>query len=354
MPGRFLIRLGCSAIAIEYQPLTSRERSPPMSTKLVPEILPVTLSQAAEYAAWFVNRLAHVRQSDNPGEKSGKHYYYKAVASKTAELIPLKFSTIQAHIAGWLTVGIYAIAPGTQTSRWVAIDADYNDALKDLEKLRDAFASDGLEALMEQSRRGAHLWLLFAEPVPAAMCRLYTLFRANQLKVPIKRRGDDDGIEVFPRQDSVTDDEFGNAIRAPLGIHRASMQRYWFDGAEPNLEDQFALLRKTKRVSKEELEHMTADMVMPTSVFEPAFIPQVHSSWESGVKVIHLGRMRRTNKNYKAQCPSCASMGGDKKRSHFSISVAEPTLYHCWNNCTSDMIKKALGVAANERISFAV
>ena len=34
-----------------------------------------------------------------------------------------------------------------------------------------------------------------------------------------------EGIELFPKQDVLEDWQFGNAIRAPLGIHRAANLR---------------------------------------------------------------------------------------------------------------------------------
>jgi hypothetical protein len=37
---------------------------------------------------------------------------------------------------GQLTIGLYAINPRTQRCKWVAIDADYNNALEDLLKLQ--------------------------------------------------------------------------------------------------------------------------------------------------------------------------------------------------------------------------
>src|SRR5208337_2368516 len=98
-----------------------------------------------------------------------------------------------------------------------------------------------------------HLWALLAEPLPAKLCRLYVLNVARRLGVAVKR-DKSDGIEVFPRQNELQSGEFGNAIRGPLGIHRASMIRYWFEAAEPNLEAQFRLLRQVKRVSREQFQ----------------------------------------------------------------------------------------------------
>src|SRR2546425_12915118 len=80
---------------------------------------------AARYFSLFVNRLAYTIQSHRP-DSSGKHYYYRPRENKR-----LSIETIRQHLTGRLTIGIYALNPKTQRSKWVAIDADYENALED-------------------------------------------------------------------------------------------------------------------------------------------------------------------------------------------------------------------------------
>ena len=77
------------------------------------------------------------------------------------------------HLEGQITIGLYAINPATQRCKWVAIDADYPDALEDLLKLQWELRQDGVEAALEKSRRGGHLWVFAAQPLLARDCRLY-------------------------------------------------------------------------------------------------------------------------------------------------------------------------------------
>ena len=106
------------------------------------------------------------------------------------------------------------------------MDADYRDAMEDLLKLQFALARNGIQAALEQSRRGGHLWMFFETPVRAKHARVYIRHLAKQLSVGVKGSNDgEDGIELFPRQDSVEEGRFGNAIRAPLGIHRGTNRR---------------------------------------------------------------------------------------------------------------------------------
>jgi hypothetical protein len=308
-------------------------------------ILPATPVQAAEYFHLFVNRRAYVRQSHFPDKKSGRFYYYKACEGKSKQPLSIDIPTIQRHLEGRITTGLYAINPQTQTSKWIVIDADHDGARFDLLTLQLGFQQDGIETLLEQSRRGGHLWVLLAEPLPARLCRLYVLNVAHRLNIAVKR-DTSDGIEVFPRQNELESGEFGNAIRGPLGIHRASMQRYWFEAAEPTLDAQFQLLRDVKRVTREHLDTITAGM-------EPIPTPSPPKPWvqlstvgvqNQGFQILnHIPSAKRSGRNYVARCPACAKRGEDRRGTHLAISIVEPTMYHCWLGCTAGEIRAALG-----------
>ena len=112
----------------------------------------VTTEMAARYFRLFVNRLAYTVQSHRPDSK-GKHYYYRPRDARQ-----LTRDAVREHLNGTITIGIYALNPKTQRSKWVAIDADYENALGDLLKLQWELGRDGVEAALEKSRRGAHLW----------------------------------------------------------------------------------------------------------------------------------------------------------------------------------------------------
>jgi hypothetical protein len=316
-----------------------------MSTQSTAVILPVTHAQAAEYMHMFANRRAYLRQSHYPSKKSGRFYFYKACNRGSKQPLSLDVATVQGHLEGRFTIGIYAINPESQRSKWTAIDADYAEARRDLLQLQQAFREDGIEALMERSRRGGHLWIFLAEPLPSKLCRLYVLNAARRLGVAIKQNKDD-GIEVFPRQDALQPGEFGNAIRGPLGIHRANQVRYWFEDAAPTLDAQLELLRDVKRVTWKELDSLTKGMSsIPDVVTPKPFVDlSARGGKDRGFRILSYVRpVRRSGRNYVAQCPSCAQRGEDRHETHLSISVAEPRMYRCWAGCTKEMIRSALG-----------
>jgi len=210
---------------------------------------------------------AYTIQSLRPHPESGRHYYYRPKAREGGEPVELTLDTVRRHLAGELTIGIYAINPSTQRSKWMAIDADYKQALEDLIKVQRQLKDDGIDAGLEKSRRGGHLWFFFETPVLARDARIYIHHVASTLDVHVKGRGLADGIEIFPKQDQLRPEEFGNAIRAPLGVHWGAREsrgwRYWYYGADYNLDDQLAYLKGLKRVQEEHLQRMIAGKTFP-------------------------------------------------------------------------------------------
>src|SRR6185369_7297912 len=216
--------------------------------------LPATREMAHEFSELFVNRRAYTIQSMRPHPESGRHYYYRPKPKDGGEPVALTIETVRRHLAGELTIGIYAINPATQRCKWMAIDADYKTALEDLIKVQRQLRDDGVAAALEKSKRGGHLWLFFEQPVMARHARTYIYHVAEGLGVQVKGAGLSNGIEIFPKQDELRPEEFGNAIRAPLGVHWGAREsrswRYWYYGADYKLEEQLAYLKRIEKVKQ--------------------------------------------------------------------------------------------------------
>jgi len=323
---------------------------PPRPT---PEILRVDPALLPEYTTWFVNRLAYTRQSDTANPENGRFYYYQPKERLTKRRLALDDETVGKHLSGIQTIGLYAINPVTQRSKWVAIDADYQRAHRDLAALKLELKEDGVEAALEMSRRGAHLWILCEEPLPAKDCRIYIYNLALRLGVPIKGTLNQlDGIEIFPRQDELREGEFGNAIRGPLGVHRANMHRYWFEDAAPDLTSQLAYLRQVKRLTVNELTTFIEGLSIPEEFQSRQRIEQPAGSFDApkGFQILeHVQVKRKASNNWWTRCPSCAERGNDRSGDNLAISVADPRFYKCWAGCTKEMIREALGVPIRPR-----
>ena len=301
-----------------------------------------------DYFRLFVNRRAYTMQSMRPNPETGKHYYFRPTG-KGGVPSSLTQETIRKHLEGEITIALYAINPGTQRCRWVAIDADYKHAMEDLVKLEYELKQDQVEPALEMSKRGGHLWVFLDTPLLARDCRVYIYNLALRLGVPVKGAGLAEGIEIFPKHDQLGPREFGNAIRGPMGIHRGANRRYWFYGAEYSLEDQMAYLKRLRKVTEQEMQQFIAGKTMPAEVRGRQCGTQSPIPY-SGPRpgefriVDHIpGKMRKVGRNYVTRCPSCAAAGHDQCGDNLAIRIDDPRFYKCWAGCTKEMIREALG-----------
>ncbi len=302
-----------------------------------------------DYWRLFVNRRAYTVQSMRPHPETGRHYYYRAKENGTDAPSGLTEITIRQHLEGDITVGLYAINPANQRCKWVAIDADYKNAMEDLLKLQYHLLQDKVEPALEMSKRGGHLWIFFATPLRARDCRIYVHELAQRLGVPVKGSGLAEGIEVFPKHDAIGAGEFGNAIRGPLGIHRGARRRFWFYGADYTLDAQIKYLNRLRKVTEEELQGFIAVRKIPHAVVSPATGRTAPSTRQpetgrSEFRILkHVEPVRKVGRNYIARCPSCAECGRDRSGDNLAILIDDPRYYKCWAGCTKEMIRAALG-----------
>jgi hypothetical protein len=298
------------------------------------------------YGRLFVNRGAYTLQSSRPHQETGRHYYFQPKAKGTAKELSLSAVTVRQHLEGEITIGLYAINPATQRSKWVAIDADYAGAMEDLLKLRYSLQQDRVEAALEMSKRGGHLWIFMEQPALARECRIYIYNLALKLGMRIKGIGLAEGIEIFPKHDELREGEFGHAIRGPLGIHRGANRRYWFYGADYDLEKQMTYLQRLRKVSEEQLRSFVAGKTMPPEFERKRNAPDQASVRGSGHEfriLDHVGKVRKVGRNYVTQCPSCADAGQDRSGDNLAISIDDPRKYICWAGCTKERIRRAVG-----------
>jgi hypothetical protein len=299
------------------------------------------------YRKLLVNRPAYTIQSQRPSPQTGRHYYFRPSRRGTDLPLSLTDETIRRHLEGEITVGLYAISPFTQRSKWVAIDADYGNALDDLLKLQYYLVRDKVQPALEMSNRGGHLWVFMTKPLLARECRIYIHNLAMKLGVPVKGRESAEGIEVFPKHDAIAPGDFGNAIRGPLGVHRAVNRRFWFYGADYTLQAQIEYLHGLRKLTEEELRRLIAGKEHPQWPLPPTRGASLRLQPGIGLPAFrileHVGKIRKVGRNYLTRCPACAELGHDRSRDNLAILIEDPRLYKCWAGCTKEMIRAALG-----------
>jgi hypothetical protein len=322
-----------------------------------PEII-ATPEMVESYFRLFVNRKAYTVQSFKPHPETGRHCYFRPTNKATKAALILTVDTIRNHLEGEITIGLYAINPESQRSKWLAIDADYKNAMEHLLKPQYHLGQEEVQAALEMSRRGGHLWIFLESPLLAKECRVYIYNLALRLNVPVKGYRVDgvglrDGIEIFPKHDEIGAKGFGNAIRGPLGIHRGANQRYWFYGADYTLAAQMGYLSRLDKVSETQLRSAIAGMEMPPGARQPeppapslrTFSPKRAPRREFRILdySAQLGRLGKAGRNYVGRCPSCAQAGHDRGGDNLAICISDSRFYQCWAGCSKEVIREALG-----------
>jgi hypothetical protein len=120
---------------------------------------------------------------------------------------------LESALRGNLSLGLYATAEDG-TSLWMAIDCDDDSSARKI--LTKAHLLPVNSYLIERSRRGLHVFRLFAEPVPWQAAQRYGLSFARKADCP--------QVEVFPKNGTFS------ALRAPMTPHPMTKRLYdWID-----------------------------------------------------------------------------------------------------------------------------
>ena len=222
----------------------------------------------------------------------------KGVDRSLVTHLPLTDEVIAAHLVGDVFIGLYPLLADS-TCSFLAADFDGSGAMLDALAYVKAARAAGVPAALEisQSGRGAHTWVFFTEPIPAAIARA---LGTAILREAIALRGEMDlgsYDRLFPSQDVLPDGGLGNLIAAPLqGRRRKDGLSLFLDLAtlEP-WDDQWAFLSTQDRLSPSEARRVartarkvlvgsevtTVERPRATKV-RPQLPPVVHASLGAG------------------------------------------------------------------------
>lgn len=180
-----------------------------------------------------------------------------------AEKKPLPFTAAvaQQHLLGYQCVGVYPILPDN-TSYFIAADFDGPNWLVECQSVIEQCALVGLSAYLERSRsgNGGHVWVFFKDAYPCSKSRhifLELVRRALKLSEFDKEVSFD---RLFPSQNYIGKDGFGNLIALPFQGVRVKQQNTVFINPTSGTpyEDQWEFLQSVHRHTAEELDATSA------------------------------------------------------------------------------------------------
>ncbi|MCY4611109.1 MAG: DEAD/DEAH box helicase family protein [Gammaproteobacteria bacterium] len=175
--------------------------------------------------------------------------------------IPVADSIIEQHLRGSdekdrdFTVGVYPMLPD-ETCWFLAADFDGGAWHRDASAFLETCQIRNVPASLERSRSGSggHVWIFFAEPIPAATARR---FGTRILAETMERRpevGFASYDRLFPSQDTLPNGGFGNLIALPLQNRprRAGHSLFVDEKCQPYA-DQWEYLSSIRRLTLQEI-----------------------------------------------------------------------------------------------------
>ena len=209
---------------------------------------------------------------------------HKCGSCPNRELLPLTPAVIRDHLRGErdeehgreFVVGIYPLL-ADETCWFLALDFDGPSWREDAAALLGACRELEVPAVLERSRsgNGGHVWMFFAEPLPAVLARKLgslLLTRAMESRPEIGLSSYD---RLFPSQDTLPRGGFGNLIALPLQRRARDLGNAVFvDERFVPYEDQFGHLSSIQRLARERVDALVDDAEARDQVMGVRVVPE--------------------------------------------------------------------------------
>jgi superfamily II DNA or RNA helicase len=185
--------------------------------------------------------------------------------------VPMSDEAVRRHLQGPasgaprttaadFTMGVYPLLQD-ETCRFLAADFDKRSWERDAIAFVTTCRELGISPALERSRSGsgAHVWIFFTEPVPAAEARKLgsLLITATMDRHP--DIGFDSYDRLFPSQDTMPAGGFGNLIALPLQAGpRERGNSVFLDDELRSYEDQWAYLSSIKPMTRSEVSDLVS------------------------------------------------------------------------------------------------
>jgi len=205
---------------------------------------------------------------------------------------PVTDDVIKSHLTGSIVIGVYPLLPN-ETCHFLAIDFDKETWREDVQAFMDTCRLEEIPASMERSRsgNGAHIWIFFEKPVPAAKARRLGSFLMTRTLDRRPEIGLDSFDRFFPNQDTMPKGGFGNLIALPLQKSaRDKNHSLFLDSNMTPYVDQWTFLASIKRLDENRLDYVIQNAVIHDEllpvVYDPVEADNESKPWQKKTTVL--------------------------------------------------------------------
>ncbi|MDR1238476.1 MAG: DEAD/DEAH box helicase family protein, partial [Treponema sp.] len=191
-------------------------------------------------------------------------------------------------------MGIYPLLQN-ETCYLLALDFDKQSWQEDVKAFFETCGAEGIPAAVERSRsgNGAHVWIFFAQPVPASKARKLGSFL---MTCTLDRRpeiGLDSFDRFFPNQDTLPRGGFGNLIALPLQkAARAQNHSLFLDPGMTPYPDQWQYIASIQRVTEDQVDAVIQNALRRNELLPVRFNPfeaeEEEKPWQRKIETLPL------------------------------------------------------------------
>jgi hypothetical protein len=172
--------------------------------------------------------------------------------------------SIERHLRGTdangapFVMGVYPML-ADNTCSFLAADFDEGEWRRDVFAFRETCQRHKIPVAIERSRsgNGAHVWIFFEEPIPAASARRLGAFLITDTMERVPDIGFGSYDRRFSSQDTMPAGGFGNLIALPLqGLARTSGNSMFIDESCSPYLDQWAFLSAIEPMARSRVDHL--------------------------------------------------------------------------------------------------
>jgi superfamily II DNA or RNA helicase len=157
--------------------------------------------------------------------------------------------------------GVYPML-ADETCYFLAMDFDKETWRDDVLAVMATCRDLDIPAALERSRsgNGGHIWMFFADAVPATLARKLGSFVLTETMERRPELGLASYDRLFPNQDTLPKGGFGNLIALPMQkVPREKGNSVFVDETLSDYPDQWAFLSSIRRLSRDRIESITRD-----------------------------------------------------------------------------------------------